>query len=579
MKSWLFRHPRFSLALVGLLAVAAWYLTRPSRSNPGGVVFAARRGPLDITVINGGSVEALEYQEVRSEVRGEPVKILKIVDEGYSVTEEDVRTNKVLVELDSSKMKQNLVNQDITFQTTMAGLTEAQQGFEIQLNQNRVDVRSAEQEAKFAYMDLEKFLGDRITRELIEMLDLREQSDTNALAAAEAGEIRPQTDLPSTNPAPAAAISRPRPNVNFSKYARIDLLGDGVAKQEVRKREDDLLVSVTEVNQAKTKLEGTQRLYAKGFVTKNEFENDQTSSDKARLKRESSETARDLYIKYEFPKQAEELLSKYDKALRALERIRKEAVSKLAQARAKMRSAEQRYRIEKENRDELIVHINNCVITSKKTGLVVYGGQEQRWYGGNEPIRVGSQVFERQAIITIPDTTRMGVKLNVHESHIKKIHKGLKVRITVDAFPDDRLEGEMVKVGILPDSQNRWMNPDMKLYQCTVSIQGTRDWLKPGMSAKTEILIKHLPDVVYVPMQAVVARGGKQVVYLAGGKLREREVKVGEFNDEFIEIKEGLRTGELVLLRAPESERKAGEEKKSSPESGSPKTAPAPPAR
>ncbi len=561
MKTWLLRHSRSGLAMLGFLAIAVWYFSRPARSNAGGVVFAARRGPLDITVINGGSIEALEFQEIRSEVRGEPVKILKIVDEGYSVTEEDVRTNKVLVELDSSKMKQNLVNQDITFQTTMAGLTDAQQGFEIQLNQNRVDVRSAEQEAKFAFMDLEKFLGDRITKELIEMLDLREQSDTNALAAAEGGEVRIPADMLRTNPAPAAAVSRPRPNVNFSKYARIDLLGDGVAKQELRKREDDLLVAVTEVNQAKTKLAGTQRLYAKGFVTKNEFENDQTSFDKARLKQESSETARDLYIKYEFPKQAEELLSKYDKALRALERIRKEAVSKLAQARAKMRSAEQRYRIEKENRDELNTQIQNCVITSKKTGLVVYGGQEQRWYGNNEPIRVGSQVFERQAIITIPNTTKMGVKLNVHESHIKKIQKGLTVRITVDAFPDDRLDGELIKVGILPDSQNRWMNPDMKLYQCTVSIRGTRDWLKPGMSAKTEILIKQLPDVVYIPMQAVAMRGGRQVVYLAGNRLQERGVKVGEFNDEFIEIKEGLAAGEQVLLRAPESEKKAGEEK------------------
>ena len=56
-------------------------------------------------MLEGGSIEALESQDVKCEVRGYRVKILKIVEEGYQVTEEDVRTNKVLVELDSSELK------------------------------------------------------------------------------------------------------------------------------------------------------------------------------------------------------------------------------------------------------------------------------------------------------------------------------------------------------------------------------------------------------------------------------------------------------------------------------------------
>src|SRR5690242_21260957 len=92
----------------------------------------------------------------------------------------------------------------------------------------------------------------------------------------------------------------------------------------------------------------------------------------------------------------------------------------------------------------------------------------------------------------------------------------------------------------LPDSQNRWLNPDLKVYLTTVTIQGTNDWLKPGMSAKVEIFVSRLPDVVYVPVQAVSAAEGKQVCYLASGhKPEQRVVEVGEFNDEFIEIKAG----------------------------------------
>ncbi len=139
------------------------------------------------------------------------------------------------------------------------------------------------------------------------------------------------------------------------------------------------------------------------------------------------------------------------------------------------------------------------------------------YYGDEEHIREGATVRERQAIITIPDMTSMSVNVKIHESYIKKVKKGQKARITVDAFPDKVLDGEVTKVGVLPDSQNRWMNPDIKVYLTTITIDGTHDWLKPGMSAKVEILVNQLEDVVYVPVQAVSPDDGKQVCYVASG--------------------------------------------------------------
>ncbi len=175
---------------------------------------------------------------------------------------------------------------------------------------------------------------------------------------------------------------------------------------------------------------------------------------------------------------------------------------------------------------------------------------------------------ERQAIITIPDMTRMAVNVKIHESYIKKVRKGQKAKITIDAFPDQTLTGEVTKVAVLPDSQNRWMNPDMKVYQTTIAIEGTYDWIKPGMSAKVEVLVNRIEDCVYVPLQSVEFDGGKQFCYvLRGSKPERREVTAGDFNDEFIELKTGLKEGERVLLRLPagsETEKK-GEEKPAQP--------------
>jgi HlyD family secretion protein len=98
------------------------------------------------------------------------------------------------------------------------------------------------------------------------------------------------------------------------------------------------------------------------------------------------------------------------------------------------------------------------------------------------------------------------------------------------------------------------------VYLTTITLAGTNEWLKPGMSAKVEVLVNHLADIVYVPVQAVSMSDGKQVCFVRNGaSYNKRAVETGEFNDEFIEIKSGVKPGDLVLLRpisSPESQRK-----------------------
>jgi len=179
-------------------------------------------------------------------------------------------------------------------------------------------------------------------------------------------------------------------------------------------------------------------------------------------------------------------------------------------------------------------------------------------------------------MITIPDLTKMSARVKIPESYIKKVKKGQKAKITVETAPDQKLTGEVSKVGVLPDSENRWMNPDMKFYLTTITVDGLHDWLKPGMSAKIEIMVDKLDDVVYVPIQAVTPIEGKRVCYVLNGKPESREVEVGQFNDEFIEIKKGLKEGEKVLLRPPEGTQPQEEkEPKQQPKPAAPPLGPA----
>jgi RND family efflux transporter MFP subunit len=177
-----------------------------------------------------------------------------------------------------------------------------------------------------------------------------------------------------------------------------------------------------------------------------------------------------------------------------------------------------------------------------------------RYRGSNqEAIQEGATVRERQSILTIPDMREMAVKVNIHESAVQRVAVGQAVAVSIDAFPDESLTGRVAKVAVVADSANAFMNPDLKVYPTTITIDGTHDWLRPGMSAEVEILVARLDDVVYVPIQAVTYFDDKRVVYIANGRRSQRrEVEVGAFSNSFIVITRGLRAGDEVLLLPPQ---------------------------
>ena len=93
----------------------------------------------------------------------------------------------------------------------------------------------------------------------------------------------------------------------------------------------------------------------------------------------------------------------------------------------------------------------------------------------------------------------------------------------------------------------------MKVYPATVHIDGYHPWLKPGMNAKVEIIVNQLADVIFIPVQSIeVDQDDKHYCYVSsGGSLERRPVTTGHFNEEFIEVREGLKPGELVAISLP----------------------------
>jgi hypothetical protein len=107
------------------------------------------------------------------------------------------------------------------------------------------------------------------------------------------------------------------------------------------------------------------------------------------------------------------------------------------------------------------------------------------------------------------------------------------------------------KVGLVPDTQSRWGNPNLKVYATEILITDPLPDVKPGVSARAEIIITNLAQALTVPIQAVSTRRGRQVVFLEEAPTQPVPVEVGLYNTKFIQIVSGVREGDRVLLAPP----------------------------
>ncbi|WP_395717482.1 efflux RND transporter periplasmic adaptor subunit [Prosthecobacter sp.] len=552
-----------AITTAAALGVAGWWFMSGGEGEEHQVpTFVVQRGPLEINVLQGGEIRALQNTEVKSEIEI-PTKILSLIPEGYLITEEDVKEGKVLIELDSTDLKTKIQSHEIEFQTTVSAYIDADEGREIQKSENQSLVRDAQQEGVFALMDFEKYLGREVTASILAAAGLPKnveefdkyaavlETQANTPVLSDAG--KPKVDDKAKPAQKKASVPASSERIDFIPFLEQKAENDGEAQQKLRQLEDELLLRKSELAVARQKAEASQRLAERKFIAQAQLENDQVNLEKVELAVKTAETQLALFKKYEFNKQCSTLVAGYQEALKKLQRTIRANRSRMAQAETRFATAKRRYEMELTQREELERQLKACVIKAAQPGLVAYGDLNAgSSYNYNYPIEEGASVRFRQTMLTIPDMSQMGVKVNVHESQIKKVRIGQPVKVRVDAEPGKELDGRVAELAVLPDSTSSRYTPNLKVYPCTIHINGYHPWMKPGMNAKVEIIVDQLADVLYVPVQSVEVEQDQHFCYINnGGALERRAISTGLFNDEFIEVRDGLKGGEPVALTLP----------------------------
>ena len=122
--------PRAALTLLAAaLLVGPLAACRRQAETPQESTFTVTRGPLDITVVETGNLEAAESIDISSDVP-HVLKILDIVEEGSTITEEDVEKGRVIVRFDSSALEDQLYQLESDLESTRASFTDATEQLE-----------------------------------------------------------------------------------------------------------------------------------------------------------------------------------------------------------------------------------------------------------------------------------------------------------------------------------------------------------------------------------------------------------------------------------------------------------------
>jgi multidrug efflux pump subunit AcrA (membrane-fusion protein) len=244
----------------------------------------------------------------------------------------------------------------------------------------------------------------------------------------------------------------------------------------------------------------------------------------------------------------EALALQVEKAHLELERTKAQTRAKEKQAEADLRTRTAGALQEATRQSELEEQRKQCVLTAPHDGLAVYFIPEQTRAAPPGPIvAVGEPVREGQRLVRICDLRRMLVSTRIHEAIISRVRNGQKAVVRVDAFPTKSLAGTVTQIATVA-SQADWLNADMKVYRTSITLADEMPGLKPGMSAEVRVVLEERRGVVRVPIQAVVRLGRSPVCYVkTESGIEEHRVVAGVHDDLAIEIKEGLKEGDLVL--------------------------------
>jgi membrane fusion protein (multidrug efflux system) len=162
---------------------------------------------------------------------------------------------------------------------------------------------------------------------------------------------------------------------------------------------------------------------------------------------------------------------------------------------------------------------------------------------GNTVTPVGGVIESTDSsMFVVEDLDTLMLRVNVPERELAKLSVGQSAELTFDAVPSRTFAG---KISLI----SPYVNADTATFAVRIHVTETGGLLRPGMFARVAIIYERKLDALQIPRTALLDGDGPPKVFVVkDGKAAERAVKLGLSNGAWIEITDGLKDGEQVVV-------------------------------
>ena len=177
--------------------------------------------------------------------------------------------------------------------------------------------------------------------------------------------------------------------------------------------------------------------------------------------------------------------------------------------------------------------LDKCNITSPINGVL-----------GSVNLQLGETASLALPAAIVSDASALEVEVMVNENDVSYIKTGSQVDILIKAAEITKIKGQVQSVATVAD-------PSKRNFAVKVALPNQDGKIRSGMFAELTIATINKPNVLCVPVNAVIPKNGSTMVYMVdkNQKARPLDVKTGLKNDRYIEITQGLKAGQQVITK------------------------------
>jgi HlyD family secretion protein len=528
------------LWVIGGVAILGGLIFVFTRDTSGGAEIlyryeAAREGELLLSTTSVGTMVPLTQVDVKSKAGGRVDRLL--VEEGVVV-----KTGDVIATIDPTDTKSLYEQADAELDSAKARVELASTNADLEKLNSATRVQEAEVAVRLAEVRLERALTESKTQPNLTQAELA-RSEAEVAAQKEALRQFETVEALQMKRDAQSAVNRARTDVQTTENElsrQKSLLERGyVSRASVERAESAYEAAKASFDIAKQRLETIDSDISSTKRTLSA----RISQSESAAKVAQANRSRDI--------QAERGVQEARKALEQAKISLKQARDSVLQVKARgidiqsARASVVRSQVQAAN---ALDNLNQTTVKAPRPGVITRKYLEE---GTIIPGAV-SAFAEGTSIVQISDVTTMFVECRVDESDIASVRVGQDARIIVEAYPGTFLTGKVQR--IFPAAETEGGAVTSIRVRVKIDPKGLtlpNKPIKPGMNATVEFIQLLKPKVLIVPAQAVEKDGEKSFVRVKGVDEKtpvRKEVKVGDFGNEGVEILEGLKPGEEVVV-------------------------------